>query len=290
MSDKEALIFEVTQSDFGTSVILNSHKLPVLVEFMGVWSEHCIILESRLAAVANEFAGQFIYAKVDIDAQQELRKEYQITNVPTVKVLKDGEVVRTEEGLLQEKEIYALLKDFGIYHESDELREQARGKHISGETIEAVQLLTKAIQMDPHNTRVAMDMVQIFVDMGELEQARSLFDRLPERDQQSETGRSLAGQMSFKNLASKTEGKPALQNRLATNRDDHDARFDLAVCFIAEHDYVQAMDNLFLLVEKAPEYKEGAPKEMIISLINMLTPNEPQLAQEFRRRLGNVLS
>jgi putative thioredoxin len=40
--------------------------------------------------------------------------------------------------------------------------------------------LTQAIPSHPSNGRVALDMVQIFLDIGEIEQAQSLFDRLPE--------------------------------------------------------------------------------------------------------------
>ena len=40
--NKEALIFEVGESGFDRYVIENSHKVPVLVEFMGVWSEPCV--------------------------------------------------------------------------------------------------------------------------------------------------------------------------------------------------------------------------------------------------------
>ena len=290
MSDQEAFIFEVSQTNFGSTVILNSHKIPVVVEFMGVWSEHCIRLEDSLVTLAREFAGQFIFAKVDIDEQPELRKEYGIQNIPTLKIFKEGKVVRTEEGLINDEELGVLLKSFGIFRESDEMREQARQKHMAGDTMGAVTLLTEAIQKDPTNTRVAMDMVQVMLDMGELESAQTLFDRLPQKDKDSLTGRSLTGQLTFKALAAKTEGKDQLQERIARNAEDHDARFDLAICLVAEHDYRQAMDNLFAIFDKAPEYKEGAAREMIINLTNMLAHNDPTLAQEFRRRLGSALS
>ena len=39
-----------------------------------------------------------------------------------------------------------------------------------------------------------------------------------------------------------------------------------------------------------PEYKEGAAREMIIKLVNMLAPNEPQFAQEYRRRCGSTMT
>ena len=290
MSSQDVYIFEVSKSSFEEAVLGNSHKIPVFVEFMGIWSDHCIEMESHLSALAREFAGQFIFAKVDIDAQQELVEQYEIKNVPTLKVFKDGAVSQTVEGLVSEEELRVMLKFFGVFRESDELREQARQKHMAGDTIEAIKLLTEAIQKDPSNVRVALDMVQVFLDIGELEQAEALFNRLPENQREGETGRSLAGQLSFKKLATQTAGKDALLARIAKNNDDFDARFDLAVCLVAEHDYRQAMDNLFGIIEKDREFKEGAAHELIIALTNMLAPNEPKLAQEFRRRLGTTLA
>ena len=288
MSDNEVYIFEVTENNFTPTVISNSDKIPVFVAFMGSWSEHCFKLESILADMAKEFAGQFIFAKVDIDEQPELRKEYKIENVPTLKVFKDGELAHTEEGVLEEDEIRALLKSYGIFRQSDELREQARVQHMAGYIVEAINLLTQAIKLDPGNTRVAMDMVQVFLDINELEQARGLFNKLPEQVQDSETGRSLAGQLSFKELAAKTTGKQNLENQLANDLNDNDARFDLSICLVAEHDYQSAMDHLFEILSKEQNYKEGAAQEMIISLTNVLAPNEPVLAKEFRRRLANI--
>jgi len=290
VSQPQALIFEVSNSSFPVAVIQNSHKLPVLVEFMGVWSEHCIKLEDQLAALAKEFPEQFIFAKVDLDEQPELREAYKITNVPTIKVFHNGAVVRTKEGVMEEGELRALLKEFGIVNEADDLRIQAREKHIAGDTPAAIGLLTRAIQLDPRNTRIAQDMVQVFLDIGETEQAKSLFARLPKTDQESEQGRALNGQLTFRELAAKTAGKLNLQDQLATNPEDHDARFDLAVCLVAEHDYQHAMDNLFTILNNAPDYKDGAARELIISLTNMLAPNDPQLAQEFRKRLSNLLA
>lgn len=290
MSNQDVFVFEVSKSNFNTSVVLNSHKLPVLVEFMGVWSGPCIAMADNLSDLATEFAGQFVFAKVDIDEQPELMKEYSVENVPTLKVFKDGEVVRTEEGILKDDELRELLKFLDVFNQADELRAQAREKHIAGETMKAIALLTKAIQQDPKNTRVAMDMVQVFLDINELDQAKGLFNRLPEVDRTSDMGKSLLGQLTFKDLASKTVGKEELQSRLAQSPDDFDARFDLAICLVAEHEYLQAMDSLFIIFGENPEYKEGAAKEMIISLTNMLSVNEPELAQEFRRRMGSALS
>ena len=42
-----------------------------------------------------------------------------------------------------------------------------------------------------------MDMVQIFLDINELDQAKSLFNRLPAKDRESDMGKTLLGQLSF---------------------------------------------------------------------------------------------
>lgn len=290
MSEQSPTILEVGQSGFNTHVIMGSYSRLVIVEFMVVWSGPCIQLAERITSVAAEFPGQFVFAKVDVDEQPELKQEYQVDNVPTLKVFKDGKLVWTEEGLMEEKELRAMLKSYGIYRQSDELREQARGKHLNGDTVGAIQLLTQAIQQDPANTRVAMDMVQVMIDIDELEQAVAIFNKLPDNDKESEFGRALVGQMTFKQLAAKTEGKEGLQARVDADASDMDARFDLAVCLVAEYDYGQAVEHLLHIVQSEPDYKDGAAQELVINICNMLAPNQPQQAKELRNRLANTLA
>ena len=286
----DVYIFEVSEQSFPESVLQNSFTIPVLVEFMGVWSEPCIMMVDNLARLAEEFAGQFIFAKVDVDEQQVLRKQYLVENLPTLLVFKNGEVVRTEVGQLTEDELRILLKDYSVYRESDEMREQARAKHLSGDTSGAIMLLTEAIKKDPANIRVALDMVQIFIDMADLEQARQLFNKLPEKQQQTDMGKSLSGQLLFLDLANKTQGLEKLSHTVLSEPDNSMARFDLAICQVARHDYHVAMDNLFHILAHDPDYREGAAREMIVTIINMLTPAEPELAQEYRRKLSNLLA
>lgn len=290
---KEAYIFEVNQKSFEQYALLNSHKTPVIAEFMGAWSGPCILLSDILSRLAKEFPEEFIFAKVDIDEQPELRTQYKIENVPSLIIFKDGKAIRTEVGQLEETEVRGLLKDLGIIHVSDLLREQARDEHLAGNTTEAILLLTEAIQKSPSNIRVAMDMVQVFLDIGELEQAEGLLGRLPEQVQQTDTGKLLAGQLSFAKLAHKTAGKQALSSELLHSSDDaksSDIRFDLAICLIAEHDCETASKHLFDILKVDQDYKQGAARELVITLSNMLSTTSPDLSQSLRKKLSNFLS
>lgn len=287
---KEVYVFEVSENSFAESVIQNSHTLPVFVEFMGFWSEPCIILSEVLSDLATELASQFIFAKLDIDENTELRKQYDIQNVPCLKVFVDGEVVASEEGQLSDDECRQLLKRFGVFHESDEMRLEARELHLSGDTQAAFIILTDAIKKDPGNTRIALDMVQIFIDVKLIDNANALFNKLPAAVKESKVGASLAGQLAFANQAAKTEGIDILQQRIELDENNHQARFDLAICLLAEYETMAAINHLFYILERDLSFKDGAAKELLIVLIAALKEKEPVVAKETQQRLNNLLA
>ncbi|MCF6218627.1 MAG: tetratricopeptide repeat protein [Gammaproteobacteria bacterium] len=287
---QDVYIFEATEKNFPSIVIDNSQKIPVLVGFMGVWSEPCFVVADLFSELAKEFASQFIFAKVDIDEQPELRKRYQIENLPTVVVISNGEVVGIEVGQLDELSARALLKKFGVFHASDVLREQAREKHLAGETATAINLLSQAIRQHPSNTRIAMDMVQIFIDIGDLEGAKALFAKLPEQDRNSDIGKGLSGQITVNEYAVKTVGIDALQAQLQSTPDDAEARFDLAICLMSQHDYQAAMEHLLSILKSNPDFKGGGAKEMMINIIRTLTATTPELAKTYQRKFSQVMA
>ena len=287
---KEAIIFEVSDASFDKYVIGNSNKAPIFVVFMNVWSEPCNNSADMFSRLASEFAEQFIFAKVDVDENKALVERYKIEHVPTLKVFVDGKEAVSEEGQLSEDEARALLKSFDIVNETEEKRLQARQLHMQGETQDAIMLLTLAIQQDPSNTKVAMDMVQIFIDMGEIEQAHSLFNRLPENIKANETGLSMKGQLWIIEEAAKTAGLQNLKETLLSNPDDYNARFDCAICEIAQHNTQQALDHLFYIQHNNADYKDGAAKEMIVTIINTIAPNDPETAQKYSAQLAGLLA
>ncbi len=286
----DTYIFEVTEKSFPTAVIDNSFKIPVVVAFIGVWSEHCMNVDVIFSSLASEFSGEFIFAKVDIDDQRELRKQYKVENVPTLVVFQKGEATRAEMGSLSEQEARALLAKLGIRHESDLLRDQARTKHVAGDTGAAIMLLTEAIQKHPSNTRVAMDMIQIFIDINDLDNASGLYKKLPERDQSSTLGKSLSDQLLFSQAAARTDGIETLQQRINEDPDDLSSHFDLAICLIAQHDGKQAMDHLLVILKQETAFKAGAAREMMITIIRIFKPNHPDIAQEYQRKLNSLIA
>ena len=92
---------DATPTSLAMSSRTRTHKLPVLVEFMGVWSEPCLLTADALSDLAREFPGQFVFANVDVDEQSALGEQYELRNVPTLVVFKGGEVALAQEGQRQ---------------------------------------------------------------------------------------------------------------------------------------------------------------------------------------------
>lgn len=282
--------FEVTHSNFNQLVITNSYKLPVFALFMNPSIGTCFQMEQRLAGFAEMFAGKCVLAKIDTDMDEDLREQYEITNVPALKVFQDGEPVHHEVGLMEMPDLFALFKQFGLSRESDDMRQKARRLYQAGDIAATIQTLTEAIQIDPSNTQVAMDMIQVMLDIELLDDAKGLFNKLPVSDKESVVGRNLTAQLIFKDMAAETEGKEALLAKLETDGNDYEARYDLAICYFAKRQYADGMEQLFAIVEKDPEFQNGAAQEMALNIIEMLKPNDSQQANQLRQKLGNYLN
>lgn len=286
---KDVYIFEATEKNFDQVVIQNSHKLPVVTLFMAVWSEPCFVLAEIFSKLAKEFAGEFIFAKVDIDEQQTLSEKFKIENVPSILLIQNGNPTMTSEGLLSEDEARILLKGVQVFNVADEMRLQAREKHLAGDTEAAILLLSKAVQEEPSNTNVALDMVQIFIDIKEIEQANNLFNKLPATAKDSDMGKSITGQLLFINLAAEKQDVETLVSLIESDENNLQARFDLAICLTAKYEYEQAVEQLLIIHQQDGEFQDGAAKELAITVIGMLKATQPDIAHRVQTKLSNLL-
>lgn len=290
MTKEDVYNFEISDSNFDQLVIMNSYKLPVFVLFMSASSSSCIAMENALIDYSEEFAGQFILARLDIDMYTEVRDRYEVKNVPMIKVFKDGQVVYQELGAISQEDLAAAFRHFDIFNPAEDLRLQAEEKHQNGETAEAVRLLTQAIQMNPGNIKIALDMCQVFLDINMLAEAAELFTKFPNNVTESDAGRFLIGQITFKKLALDLESIETLTTKLAENSDNENIKFDLAICLVANQQYQEGMDYLFEALKTNSNAKDGAAQELAVAIINMLDLKHSEIAGEFRRKLGTTLS
>lgn len=76
---------------------------PVLVDFHAEWCGPCKAMAPALEEVSNEMSGKLKVVKVDVDANPEITNKYQIQAMPTLIMIKDGEVANRHTGALVQK-------------------------------------------------------------------------------------------------------------------------------------------------------------------------------------------
>src|SRR5262245_953551 len=80
-------VITLTSANFQSEVLTSPQ--PVLVDFWAVWCGPCKMIAPVVSELATEFEGKAKVGKVDVDAQQELAKQYNITAIPALFIFKD---------------------------------------------------------------------------------------------------------------------------------------------------------------------------------------------------------
>ena len=99
-------LFKFTRENFDNEA-LNS-ELPVLIDFYAEWCGPCRMLGPVIDEIAEE-ATTFKVGKVNIDEQPELATRYQVMSVPTLIVIKNGEVVNRISGVTPKQKILDMI-------------------------------------------------------------------------------------------------------------------------------------------------------------------------------------
>ncbi|MFD4398022.1 tetratricopeptide repeat protein [Kitasatospora sp. NPDC058397] len=93
-----ALVIDVTEDTFESEVVQRSTEVPVVIDFWAEWCGPCKQLSPILEGLAEEYAGRFVLAKIDVDANPLISQQFGIQGIPAVMAVVAGQLVPLFQG------------------------------------------------------------------------------------------------------------------------------------------------------------------------------------------------
>jgi thioredoxin 2 len=91
--------------------VVRGARVPVLIDFWAAWCGPCRMAAPEVKKVASEMASQAIVLKVDTERWPELAGRFNVMSIPNFVVLKNGQVVFQQPGLVDHRQMAAWLKE-----------------------------------------------------------------------------------------------------------------------------------------------------------------------------------
>jgi putative thioredoxin len=169
-------VVEVTDATFENVVLEGSVERPVVVDLWAAWCGPCRTLGPILEKIAAERDGEFLLAKLDIDANrvgQELLAAVGSQGIPTVVAFRERKPVSMFIGAYPEPAVREFVQGL-LPTDAERVAEEARAEADSGDVAGAERRFREALEKDPENADAKLGLARILVDRGEDEEAEAL--------------------------------------------------------------------------------------------------------------------
>ncbi|HEY5970568.1 MAG TPA: thioredoxin [Pseudoxanthomonas sp.] len=286
MSDS-AHVFDATTETFEAEVLQQSMQTPVLVDFWATWCGPCKTLGPILEKLAGEYNGAFRLAKVDVDKEQQVAAAFQIRSVPTVFLVKGGQIVDGFPGAVPEGQLREFLKKHGI-----EPGQAANGESVPEEIAlldphEEVVALRKAIEIEPDKAELKLDLALALLKTGAATEAETLLDALPANLATDDRAVRARSRLAFAALLKDVPPAEVLEAAIASNPDDLRARHLLGVQQIMAGKTQAGLDQFLEMLRRDRGYEDGLPKKALIDAFRVV--EDEDLVGQYRRKMSSLL-
>ena len=277
-------VFDATTDTFEAEVLRKSLDVPVLVDFWATWCGPCKTLGPILEKLAGEYNGAFVLAKVDVDKEQQIAAAFQIRSVPTVFLVKGGQLVDGFPGALPEGELREFLASHGIQPaEAVDAPEEV----VALDPQAQVAALREAVAAEPDKDELKLDLVLALLKTGEAAEAERLLDALPANLATDDRAVKARARLGFAAALKDAPSPDALRAALQADPDDLRARHLLGVHALVAGDSEQALEQFLDMLKRDRGYEDGLARKSLIDAFRVI--EDEALVGQYRRKMSSLL-
>lgn len=276
---------DVNEENFELAVLEQSKEVPVLVDFWAEWCGPCKVLGPVLEKLADEYGGEFVLAKVNVDENQNLAGAFGIQGIPAVKLFKDGDLLSEFTGALPEPMLREFLSKF-LPSAADKRAQEAAAFEDQGKDAEAKALYQAILESDPSHAKSLLGLARLAMNAGDNEAALELLDKISVvADERKEADRLIA---RLKLHSGTAQDLQALRVKVDAEPKNLEARFELAQELAGVEKYQEALAELLIIVKTDRNFQDDGGRKAMVQIFEVLGSEDP-LTDQYRSELAKVL-
>ena len=258
----------------------------MLVDFWAEWCGPCKQLGPVLEKLAADYNGAFELAKVDVEAEQQLASAFQIRSIPTVMLVKGGQLVDGFPGALPEAQLREFLAHHGIEPAPVEVEAEPEAP-VAIDPHAEVMRLRKAVEAEPDSGEHRLDLALALLATGGAHEAEQLLDALPANLATDDRAVKARARLGFAALLQDAPPPQTLQAAIASDPGDLRARYLLGVHQIVAGDAEAGLEQFLEMLRRDRGFDDGLPKRALIDAFRII--EDEDLVGRYRRKMSSLL-
>jgi putative thioredoxin len=288
------LIKETTTKTFVKDVIEESKRQPVLIDFWAPWCGPCRQLTPALEKAVRAAKGKVKLVKMNIDDHPAIPGQMGIQSIPAVIAFVNGQPADGFMGAVPESQVNAfidkLTKGMPAAGEPDiaEILKEAEAVLAEGDAAAAAQIYAEVLAVDATNIAALAGLAKCYVTSGAVEQARQTIAMVPESKRNDAAVKAVQASIDLAEQAKAVGPVTELEQKVAADPLDHQARFDLATALNAEGRRTEATGQLLEIVKRDRKWNEDGARKQLVQFFEAWGGAD-EATVEGRKRLSTIL-
>jgi putative thioredoxin len=287
-ADAKPHVFDATADRFQDEVLQRSLQVPVLVDFWAEWCGPCKTLGPMLEKLADQYNGAFVLAKVDVDKEQQLAAAFQVRSIPTVFLVKDGQLVDGFPGAMPEGALREFLTSHGIEpNAAAEAPVEAGTEPAAVDPHEALVRLRADVAAKPEDDALKLDLALALLATGATAEVEHILDALPANLATDDRAERARAHLRLLAAAKDAPAPDVLEAALAADPADLRARHLLAVQRLLGGREADGFEHLVDMLARDRQYEDGLARRTLIDAFRLV--DDADLVSRYRRRMSSLL-
>lgn len=270
-----------TDATFSVDVIEKSKEGLVIVDFWAEWCQPCMMLAPVLEKVVGQYEGRVTLVKARTEDNEQASVEFQVSGIPAVFAMLDGQIVDSFQGIMPEKAIRSWID--GLL-KSVELME---GRHLqSTDPVKAETTFRSLIARFPKFLDAEMALAELLLEQCRDEECRVVLKEIEDRGFLEAPAERIKAVLELrKNVVLDVS---ALKSTAESDPSNLQVQLQFAEALAAHQNFKEAFEICLNLIT-IDRNNTGEKARLLMLDIFRVLPEDSPLIADYRRKLSTAL-